>query len=85
MKKFLSILLLVTMLISSFTFTAFAADEIVYTTADSQFSKTGSWAESTNKVVAGPTGGTSWYTTDKKATSTFDASDLEKGTYGVYY
>jgi len=85
MKKVLSIVLLVSILLSSLSFTALAADEIIYTTADSQFSTTGSWAESTNKVVAGPTDGTSMYSTDMTATSTFDASGLEKGTYGVYY
>jgi len=85
MKKVLSIVLLISVLLSSLSFTALAADEIIYTTADEQFSTTGTWAESTNKAVAGPTDGTSMYSTDMTATSKFDASGLEKGTYGVYY
>ena len=53
---------------------------ISITTSDSAFTNSGSWKESTNASVAGPTGGTSWYTTDKKSTATFDASGLEKAT-----
>ncbi|MBE7015615.1 MAG: hypothetical protein E7417_02195 [Ruminococcaceae bacterium] len=85
MKKVLSMLLLVTMLISSFTFTAFAAEEIVYTTSDPQCKMEGStWKESTSSKVSGPTGGTSWYAKGDDVV-TFDASELEKGNYGVYW
>ena len=85
MKKVLSILLLITVLVSSFSFTAFAADETVITTSDALCTRSGSgWAESTNEKVAGPTGGTSWYTASKDAAASYDASNLAKGNYGVY-
>lgn len=85
MKRILVFLLLITVLISSLTFTAFAADEIVITTSDALCKREGSgWAESTNEKVAGPDGGTSWYTSNKSASAVFDASKLEKGNYGVY-
>jgi len=84
MRKVLSVVLLVTMLLSSFSFTALAAEEIVITTADSGCKMEGAWKESTSEKVAGPTGGTSWYTADLASTVTYDASDLDKGNYGVY-
>ena len=85
MKKILSVLLLISVLLSSLSFTAFAAEETVITTSDANLCKlTSNWFESTNPVVAGPTGGSSWYTTDASATATYDASGLAKGNYGVY-
>jgi len=85
MKKILCIMLLISILLSSFSFTASAAEEIIITTSDSLCTLNGStWQESTSTVVAGPTGGSSWYTGDKKATAVFDASGLAKGNYGVY-
>jgi len=85
MKRTLSMILLVAMLVTSFTFTASAAEEIIITTADELCKMEGSgWQESTNKNVAGPTDGTSWYNGNKSAYVTYDASDLAKGNYGVY-
>ena len=85
MKKILSILLLISILLSSFTFTALAAEEIMITTADELCKMEGSgWAESINKNVAGPNDGTSWYNSAKDAKVTYDASKLAKGNYGVY-
>jgi len=84
MKRVLSLLLIATMLMSALTFTAFAAEEVVITTADEGCKLEGKdWKESTNSVVEGPTGGTSWYTGDTEAKAVFDASDLN-GKYGVY-
>jgi len=85
MKKVLSFVLLITMLLSSLSFTALAAEEVVITTDDPLCTKNGNaWQESTNEKVAGPLGGTSWYTADKDATASYDASGLSKGNYGVY-
>jgi len=85
MKRVLSIVLLISVLLSSLTFTALAADEIIITSADDLFTMEGNgWTESTNKGVAGPTDGTSWWTADKDAKAIYDASGLEKGSYGVY-
>ena len=85
MKKFLSIILLISIILSSFTFTVFAEDEIIITTSDALCKLDGDgWTESTNKVVAGPTDGTSWYNGAKSASVTYDASKLQKGSYGVY-
>jgi len=85
MKRVLSVLLLISVLLSSFTFTAIAADEVIITTSDSlcRFSGKG-WSESKNTSVAGPEDGTSWYNSEKEATVIYDASDLEPGNYGVY-
>lgn len=85
MKNVLSIIVLISVLLSSFTFTAFAAEEIVITTADELCKMEGNgWTESTNKNVAGPTDGTSWHNAAKDASVIYDASKLEKGNYGVY-
>ena len=85
MKRVLSLVLLVAVLLSSFTFTAFASEEIVITTDDALCVREGTgWTESTNKGVAGPKDGTSWWTGDKNATVTYKASGLAKGNYGVY-
>jgi len=85
MKRILSIILLATMILSSFNFTVFASEETIITTSDSLCKLEGSgWAESSNEKVAGPTNGTSWYTAEKSATATYDASALGKGNYGVY-
>ena len=84
MRKILSVVLLIAMLISSFSFTALAAEETVITTADPGCKMEGDWKESTSASVAGPTGGTSWYARDLDSTVTYDASDLDKGNYGVY-
>jgi len=84
MKRFLSILLFAVILISSFGFTALAEEEIIITSSDALCKKDGSWSESTNPGVAGPTNGTSWHTASKSSTVTYDASGLEKGNYGVY-
>jgi len=84
MKKFISVLLLITMLLSSFCFTAMASEEVVITTSDTLLKRVGSgWAESTNASVAGPNGGSSWYTRSKDDSAICDASDLS-GSYGVY-
>jgi len=84
MKKVLSLFLLVTIIMSTFTFTAFASEEIIITTSDSLCKLDGSeWNESTNPVVEGPTGGTSWYSASKTDKAIYDASGL-KGEYGVY-
>jgi len=84
MKKVLSLFLLVTIIISTFTFTAFASEEIIITTSDPLCKLDGSgWNESTNPVVEGPAGGTSWYSASKTDKAVFDASGLN-GKYGVY-
>jgi len=84
MKKILSIVLLIAMLLTSFTFTAMASEEVVITTADALCKREGGgWAESTNEAVKGPTGGTSWYTKKNGDSVAFDASKLN-GEYGVY-
>jgi len=60
-------------------------NEIVITTDDSRFKLEGSkWEQSTNANVVGAGGINSWFTADKKAVVTYDASGLEKGSYGVY-
>ncbi|MBE7015618.1 MAG: hypothetical protein E7417_02210 [Ruminococcaceae bacterium] len=86
MKKSISSILIICLVLSSFTFTAFAATETIITTDDTSkvtFVGTG-WAESTNANVKGPLGGTSWSTTSKNDGIIFDASELSAGTYGVY-
>jgi len=84
MKKVLSVMLLITVILSSFTLTALASEEIIITTADALCKLNGTWKESTNTAVAGPLGGTSWCTKLTDATAVYDASKLEKGNYGVY-
>jgi len=85
MKKVFCFMLVITMLLTTLTFTAFAAEEVIITTADSLCKMEGNgWAESTNPVAAGPLDGTSWYTNEKEASVTYDASQLAKGSYGVY-
>jgi len=60
MKKFFAFMLITAMMLTISNFTAFAAEEIVITTADSLCKLEGSgWTESTNEKVAGPTGNTS--------------------------
>jgi len=85
MKRVLSVLLCILLLLTSLNFVAFASEEIIITTADNLCKLEGdNWKESTNVLVAGPLDGTSWYTDDKNATATYDASSLDKGNYGVY-
>jgi len=94
MKRIISILLLASILLCNFNFNTFAAsDEIIIipsqdgtikSTDDCVLSPDADWKISTASTVTGPTGGYSWYTRSKTATATFNASQLESGTYGVY-
>ena len=84
MKKFVSILLLITVLISCVSFTAFASNEVYITAADAECTKTGTWSESTNPGCLGPNKENTWYATSKSDYVTYSASKLEKGSYGVY-
>jgi len=91
MKKILPFMLILCMMISTFTFTAFAADtEIIIEGLDSEtgFFKTGEWAKSTSTTVVGPQGSYDgcyhYYTDATDAFATYSAAGLSEGTYGVY-
>ena len=94
MKKIVSVLLMISILLCSFNFNVFAANEEIiiipsqdgtkYSTDTCVLEPTENWKISTNSIVAGPTGGYSWYTRSKDATATFKASQLAEGSYGVY-
>lgn len=93
MKKIVSFVLLISILLSTFTFTTFAStDEIIVLTSQNKAVKetddcklTGNWNMSTGLTsVWGPNKNSYvWYTTDTTATASFNASQLN-GTYGVY-
>jgi len=93
MKKIISIVLLMSILLSTVTFTTFAAtDEIIVLTSQDKTVKettdcklTGTWNMSTGLTsVWGPDKASYvWYSTDKNAKASFNASQLN-GTYGVY-
>lgn len=97
MKKFVSILLLVSILMSTMTFTIFASS-IEYIAIPSQqggiltsdycaLSIGNGWTMSTSDSVKVPgvlNSSNSWYTSNRDATATYKVPELEPGNYGVY-
>jgi len=84
MRKIVSVLLMMALVLSSMCFTALAATEVYITAADAKCTKIGEWGESTNPGCLGPNKENSWYSTSKSDSVIYSASKLEKGSYGVY-
>ena len=86
MKKIICLILLISILLSTFSFQVAGANNeiVIIPSQDGTINSTDvcvlspaeDWKISTNSVVAGPTGGYSWYTRSKEATATFKAAEI---------
>jgi len=86
LKRYFSIILLISVLLSNLTFKAFAATETVIDTKDTAYyEQVGAWAESTSTSVLGPKGNYSKYGSASDIMAIYDGSHLAAGTYGVYF
>lgn len=85
MKKIISFILILCVVLSSTAFSAFADTETVIDSNSSYFTKVGAWSQSTSTTVLGPNNNYSLYGSASDIMAIYDGSHLGAGTYGVYF